>query len=542
MKKKSLSIISLVMSCLMLLLAACSSNTSQPSAAGTPDKAETPVNENKSSDAPGKTEIIMGIGRGITTIWPGGENDQGTVIMNNQFYNRLVRKNFETGAIEPELAKSWEVSADNLSYTFKLRDDVYFHNGDKMTAEDVAWSMNEWHKKETYTKDYLVFFNNAEVIDDYTVVLHYDKVYAAALEGLSMTLVGILDKEYVLEKMGSNWDSSGNAQSRAVYGEIAPNGTGPYKFVSKVSGESITMEANEKYFEGIPQFKKVTVKIMTDTNAALMALESGEVDVLSHVPASDKTAVESNDDLVWYQNDKTPVLIWLMLNKSDKYLNNGKVRQAIAYALDKEEIAIGTTDGVGGVLHSPIPVSATGYSDAVEDYKQDLEKAKQLLAEAGYPNGFTIEMKTYNSNTYKKPSEIIQAQLSKIGIDVKITVVDTFWSDVAAHDFSMGIMNLCIYVPDADQALYPLYYTGEKRNYVAVSNPDLDKLLDEARGETDVAKRIKLYAQAQQIFHDDLFMIPLCNYVSILAANKNVKNIEASPVFAWNIKDWTWEE
>ncbi len=540
MRKKSISIISLVMACLMLLLTACS-GTSEPAAPGKTDsQSETPGGK-KTDATPAKTEIVMGITRGIPSIWPGGENDQGTVIMNNQFYNRLVRKNFDTGAIEPELATEWEVSSDNLTYTFKLRDDVYFHNGDKMTAEDVAWTLNEWHKKETYTKDYLVFFNNAEVIDEYTVALHYDKVYAAALEGLSMTLMGILDKNYVIEKMGSNWDSTGNAQSRAVYGEIDPNGTGPFKFVSKVSGESITMAANDKYFEGAPQFKKVTVKIMTDTNAALMALESGEIDVLSHVPASDKMAVESNDDLVWYQNDKTPVLIWLMLNNADEHLKNDKVRQAIAYALDKEEIAIGTTDGAGGVLHSPIPVSATGYSDAVKDYEQDLEKAKQLLTEAGYPNGFTIEMKTYNSNTYKKPSEIIQAQLAKINIDVKITVVDTFWSDVAAHDFSMGVMNLCIYVPDADQALYPLYYSGQKRNYVDAKNPELDKLLDEARGETDVNKRVELYAKAQQIFHDDLFMIPLCNYVSILAANKHVKNVVASPVFAWNMKDWTWE-
>ena len=106
----------------------------------------------------------------------------------------------------------------------------------------------------------------------------------------------------------------------------------------------------------------------------------------------------------------------------------------------------------------------------------------------------------------------------------------------------MGVMNLCIYVPDADQALYPLYYSGAKRNYVAVSNKKLDSLLDEARSETDVEKRTKIYGEIQQIFHDDLFMIPLCNYAAILAANKNVKNIEVSPVFAWNIKDWIWEE
>ncbi|NYB72721.1 ABC transporter substrate-binding protein [Sedimentibacter hydroxybenzoicus DSM 7310] len=541
MKKKLLSIFSLIMACSMIVLTACAP-ASQSSGPEQPEKQdERSAGDEKAPSASAKTEIIMGLTRGISSIWPGGENDQGTVIMNNQFWNNLVRKNFETGEIEPELAKSWNISEDNLTYTFELRDDVYFHNGVKMTAEDVAWSLNEWHKYETYTKDYLVFFNNAEVIDEYTVALHYDKIYAAALEGLSMNLVGIMNKEYTLEKMGTNWDSSENAQSRGVYGEIDPMGTGPYKFASKVSGESYTMEANEQYFEGAPAFKKVTVKIMTDANAALMALESGEIDALSHAPASDKMAIESNPDLVWYQNSDTPMLIWLMLNKDNEYLKNDKVRQAIAYALDKEEIAIGTTDGVGGVLHSPIPTAATGYSDAVSDYEQDLEKAKQLLAEAGYPNGFTIEMKTYNSNTYKKPSEIIQAQLAKIGIDIKVVIVDTFWSDVAAHDFNLGVMNLCIYVPDADQALYPLYYSGQKRNYVNVRNPELDRMLDEARGETDVAVRTELYAQAQQIFHDDLFMIPLCNYVSIIAANKNVKNVVASPVFAWDIKDWTWE-
>lgn len=495
-----------------------------------------------SQDAGSKTELVMGITRGITSIWPGGENDQGTIIMNNQFYNRLLRKNYETGELEPELAESWTVSDDQLTYTFKIRDDIYFHNGDKMTAEDVAWTMNEWHKNETYTKDYLVFFDRAETEGEDTVIMYYTDVYAAALESLSFTLMGILDKSYVLEKMGDQWDTSGNAQSRDVYGDIPPNGTGPFKFVEKVSGESYTMAANEQYFEGKPAFDKVVVKIMSDANAALLALEAGEIDALSHAPSSDKMAIENNPDLVWYENADTPYLIWLMLNETDEHLKNPKVRQAIAYALNKEEIAIGTTDGVGHVLHSPIPETAVGYSEPPADYEQDLEKAKALLAEAGYPDGFAIEMKTTSSSTYKKPSTVIQAQLAKIGINVTITEVDTYWSDVAAHDFSLGVMNLCIYVPDADQALYPLYYTGAKRNYVNISIPELDELLDAGRGETDLEKRQEIYGQAQQIFHDEVFMIPLCNYAAIIAANKNLKNVEASPVFAWNISQWTWGE
>lgn len=492
--------------------------------------------------ASGKTDLVVGITRGITSIWPGGENDQGTIIMNNQFYNRLLKKNYTTGELEPELAKSWTVSDDKLTYTFELRDDVYFHNGDKLTAEDVVWTMNEWHKNETYTKDYLVFFDHAEAKGDTTVIMHYTDVYAAALESLSFTLMGILDKSYVLEKMGDKWDSSGNAQSRDVYGDIEPNGTGPFQFVEKVSGESYTMAANEKYFEGKPAFDKVTVKIMSDANAALVALEAGEIDALSHAPSSDKMAIENNEDLVWYENADTPYLIWLMLNEADEHLQNPKVRQAIAYALNKEEIAIATTDGVGQVLHSPIPESAVGYAAPPADYEMDLEKAKALLAEAGYPDGFSIEMKTTSSNTYKKPSTVIQAQLAKIGIQVTVTEVDTYWSDVAAHDFSLGVMNLCIYVPDADQALYPLYYTDQKRNYVNISIPELDALLDQGRGETDLAKRSEIYSKAQQIFHDEVFMIPLCNYAAIIAANKNLKNVEASPVFAWNISEWTWEE
>lgn len=538
--KKTKQIISLLLAGVMALsLTACGGgkSVSSDTASGGSGK-----EEKDSAQVSGKTDLILGIGRGITSIWPGGENDQGTIIMNQQFYNRLLRKNYETNELEPELAKSWEVSDDQLTLTFHLRDDVYFHNGDKMTAEDVAWTMNEWHKKETYTKDYLVFFNNAEATDEYTVVMHYDNVYAAALESLSFTLMGILDKSYVLEKMGDKWDSSGNAQSRDVYGDIAPNGTGPFKFVNKVSGESYTMAAYEKYFEGKPAFDNVTVKIMTDTNAALLALESGEIDALSHCPSSDKTAIQNNPDLAWYENVDTPYLIWLMLNEKNEYLANPKVRQAIAYALNKEEIAIATTDGVGQVISSPIPASATGYSKVVEDYSQDIEKAKSLLAEAGYPDGFDIEIKTTSSNTYKKPSAVIQAQLAKIGINATVTEVDTYWSDVAAHDFDMGVMNLCIYVPDADQALYPLYYTGAKRNYVNVSIPELDSLLDEARGETNLEKRTELYGQIQNIFHDELFMIPLCNYAAIIAANKKLKNVEISPVFAWNINEWTWEE
>lgn len=530
MKKRKQILSILLVTAMALSLAGCGSSPNKPGSANGSGVSPTP-----------KSDLVIGITRSITSIWPGGENDQGTIIMNNQFYNRLLKKNYETGELEPELAKSWTISEDKLTYTFELRDDIYFHNGDKLTAEDVAWTMNEWHKNETYTKDYLVFFDFAEAQGDTTVVMHYTDVYAAALESLSFTMMGILDKSYVLEKMGDNWDSNGNAQSRDVYGDIPPNGTGPFKFVDKVSGESYTMAANEKYFEGKPSFDKVTIKIMSDSNAALIALEAGEIDALSHALSSDKEAIQNNSDLVWYENSDTPYLIWLMLNEEDEHLANPKVRQAIAYALNKEEIAVATTDGVGKVLHSPIPETAVGYSAPPADYEMDLEKAKGLLAEAGYPNGFSIEMKTTGSNTYKKPSTVIQAQLAKIGISVTVTEVDTYWSDVAAHDFSMGVMNLCIYVPDADQALYPLYYTNQKRNYVNISIPKLDALLDQGRGESDLNKRTEIYSQVQQIFHDEVFMIPLCNYTAIIAANKNLKNVEASPVFAWNINEWTWE-
>ncbi|MCJ7833962.1 ABC transporter substrate-binding protein [Cuneatibacter sp. NSJ-177] len=510
--------------------------------AGTAGAGSTEAAAPASSGGEAKDSLVFGIPQEPKYLTAGRSNGQIPNILQTQLYNNLIAINSD-GTFSPELATEWEVSADNLTYTFKLRDDVVFHNGEKMTAEDVAFSL-DYHAGKlaeypggTQAKSFLAYYDKTEIIDDHTIAIHYTDVYGPTMSCLSDMILGILPKK-AFEAVGQDEF------------ENHPIGTGPYKFVSKEAGVSITLESNEDYFGGAPAIKNVVFSIRDDTDSAVIALETGELDFLTNIATSYKSTVEGDSNLAWYETD-SPGQAWVMFNTGigtdvpgSKYFSDVRLRQAVAYAVNKDDVVIAATDGLGKVINSPIPDSFAGYSQAPDYYTRDLEKAKALLAEAGYPNGFDVQVRTITTPTYYKLAETLIGQLQEIGINATLEVLETgaYWASVMSdYDYDIAIGNYTATTPDADIPLMQHYYTGAYLNYTNHSIPELDQLLDQARGETDSTKREELYSQIVQIILEkECLVVPVYSFVVTGAGSAALKNVKASPYVDWKIYEWSW--
>ncbi|NYB72716.1 ABC transporter substrate-binding protein [Sedimentibacter hydroxybenzoicus DSM 7310] len=544
MSRKTLSIISLSLIILMMFVTACSSNqTAAPPQDGSSNEQGQETNNNDSKEETVKrTDLVFGIPQDPQFLTAGRSNGQIPNIMQTQLYNNLLRTNPD-GSYSPELAKNWEVSDDNLTYTFYLRDDVLFHDGSKMTSKDVAFSF-DYHAGKladypsgTQARSFLNFYEETEIIDEYTVKIHYSKVYGPTLSCLSDIILGILPEDAFL--------STGQDEF-----EKHPIGTGPYKFISKVPGETIKMQANEDYFDGIPSIKDLTFSIRLDTDAAVIALQTGELDFVTNIATSYKNTIDSDSNLKWFMTD-SPGQGWVIFNTGintdkvgSKYFSDVRLRQAVAYAVDKEDINIASTDGYGKIINSPIPNTFAGYTDVPDYYTRDLNKAEELLIDAGYPNGFSVNLRCITTPTYYKPAETLIGQLAEIGINATLEVLESgaYWTSIMTnYDYDIAIGNYTATTPDADIPLMQHYYTDATLRYTNHSIKELDDLLDKARSELDKSKREEAYAKAVEvILKDNCLVVPLYQFVVTGAGNANLQNVNASPYVDWKISDWSW--
>lgn len=347
-----------------------------------------------------KDSLVFSINADIVTTDCHMARDTVTGIVHYQIYETLVRDQPGEGLV-PALAESWEFSADNTEITFKLRENVKFHNGDTMTAEDVAFSLNR-AIASSFTASYSGTMDHAEVVDDTHVKLCMKQAFGPVLQCLSVPCLGIVSKRAV-EELGDEGFAA------------APVGTGPYKFVEWSSGEKIVLEAFDEYWRGAPTIKDLTFMIMTDRNTAAIALENNEVDVLYSPDLADREHLESLENVQFIAGDGSVYMWVIAFNNESEIFSDKRVREAISYAINRDEIVDGALNGFGEAVEMPIVPSVFGYDPEFKGHEYDLEKAKQLMAEAGYADGLTVTIKLNQSSTYTRPAEIVQAQLRQIG-------------------------------------------------------------------------------------------------------------------------------
>ena len=449
-----------------------------------------------------------------------------------QIYDTLVRDDEnKAGAVVPALAKSWEISKDGKEVTFSIRENVKFHNGDTLTAEDVAFSINK-SIKSPFVQMVASSMSSAEVVDNNTVKVKLKYAYGPILGCFTCQEMSILNKKaYEADPKG--------------FGR-KPVGTGPYRLKEWIPGDKIVLEAFPDYYRGQAPIKNLIYKIIVDASAALVALENGEVDILVNPDQADRKNIMGNKNLAFYECDANAIQL-ISFNNSKGIFSNKKLREAVSYAVDKDAIILGAKEGVATRVEIPIIPGYAGYPENIKGNPYDPEKAKQLLAEAGYPDGFKVKMKTIDSEIYTKPTQIIQDQLRKIGIDVEIEIEERakWMADIVTNsNYDITFWAIVAVVNDADFCVYTQFNsknTGGNGNFAECKIPELDVLLEQGRASQNAAERKQIYGEVCNIIKNESVIVPLLMGKRQLATNKDLKGVKINPAMKYYAYDWSWK-
>ena len=418
----------------------------------------------------------------LTAIWKAVEH----------IYSSLTRVEPDL-SIAPELAESWTVSDDGLTVTFKLRQGVTFHNGRVVVADDVVYSFQRLVDPLTAATAASTLDSMASVAasDESTVVLTLKQPDASIFANLASYSVSILPKEVV--------EANGDLTQIAV-------GTGPFIFKEYIPNTSLTLERNPEYFEeGLPYLDGLELLIAPDDTSRTTALVSGTVDFIEYVPSKDVELLQGDSSIALAGNAIMQIRM-LGLNTRKAPFDNVKVRQAIDAVIDREAIVEAALFGLGTTTVTLFPV---GYWAALEKPvpAPDVEKAKALMVEAGYADGFSAKITGWNQYDYLKNSAIIvQEQLKQIGIEVELNLVEnaTMIQEVYTdHDYDMVFTGNSGYI-DPNTLLLDAFKTGSSGNFTGYSNPEVDTLIDQGIAEQDQEKRAEIYRQIQEILVVDV--------------------------------------
>jgi peptide/nickel transport system substrate-binding protein len=473
--------------------------------------------------APAKAETVLTVGMAAADV---GQLDpyRATTTQDlpvvSWIFNGLVR--FKPGSasleeLQPDLAESWDKSADGLTWTFHLRKGVKFQ-GDwgELTADDVVYSLKRAAdpKTSSFASDYAPVAS-IEAVDPYTVKL--------VLKQLIPSVLGILVNYH-----GGNIVSKKAAEALGVDFRIKPIGTGPFMLTEYKSNESLTLVANKNYFRGTPKIDKIIYRFIPADAARDLAFTSGELDIV--YGRQDQRWVERFQKEAGIKVDvvRPSELSLLHINQSKKPFDDIRVRQAIAYAIDSKQIVAFKGAATAILPVSVVPVGYLGTNDHAKLFPHDVAKAKALLAEAGYPNGLTIKVIQTSLPTMLNSMQIVQAQLKQAGIDMQMEVVDhQSWHAQIRKDLSEANYYSAARFPVADVYLRQFFYSSAiVGTPTAVTNFShckvADKEIDAASVETDPVKQKELWAVAQQKIIDDVCAVPMFEQLQVWARHTNV--------------------
>jgi peptide/nickel transport system substrate-binding protein len=529
MKKTKFKWLLISLLAISMFLAGCNSKTNQSS-----NEEKDPAVEEEEK-APAKDTLVYGRGGDSTSLDPITTTEGEAFKVTENIFETLVSFGEQDTTINPGLAESWEVTEDGLNYTFKLRQGVKFHDGTDFNADAVVFNFNRWMNGNADQFPYYTMFGGFKAdeghviqevtaVDANTVKFVLKRPQAPFLKNLAMSPFGIASPAAV-EQYGEDFRAN-------------PVGTGPFKFVDWVENDTITLEKNPEYWqEGLPKLNKVIFRVIPENTARLNALANGEIDVMDGLNNSDEATVLGNENLQIIERPSMNVG-YIGLTNTRKPFDNKLVRQAINHAIDKQSIIDAFYGGKAQPAVNPMPPAISGYNDAIEPYPFDLEKAKALLAEAGYADGFTIDLwampvaRPYMPEAMKV-AEVIQASLAEIGVTANIQSVDwaTYLDKATAGEFDMFMLGWTGDNGDADNFLYTLLDKDSigSNNNAHYSNDELHEILIQAQTEVNEDVRNDLYKKAQEIIHDDAPWVPLVHSIPLLAAGKDVVNYKPHP-------------
>lgn len=526
--KKLLTLI-LCLAMVLSVFAGCSSTPATEEGASSSGEAA----QGEAADSEYKDTLVYALNTDVQSLDPQIQNDTTSEQVVKMLYNTLLK--FEDdGTVVGDLAESWSVSEDKLTWTFNLKQGVKFHNGKELTSADVKATFDRALNAEAgglRTTEIIKMFTAVEAPDPYTVTITTDGPYGPMESLMCNMSLGIMDADYI-EQYGLDLGTS-------VEGE---NGTGPFKVVSWERDQEIVVERFDDYFGTPAKLQTVVYTVIPEAASRVIALETGEVDVIDKPTNEDLERLEADTENFTVLRKPTISQRLFRFGCNDPIISNTKVRQAIVYAIDRQAIIDALFTGSAYPSTAPLAPVTFGYSDLGE-IEQDLELAKSLLAEAGYPDGFDTKIVT--TERYQNGielAEIISQQLAEIGINAEIEVwewsaLSASWNGITADEFDQPIfiMGAGPSMRDADGGLRGLYTTSETglndRNYGFYSNAEVDALIEQGMQETDQQKRVEIYKEAMEIlYREDPVAFWLFDMYGLAITSSKVEGVTLSPI------------
>lgn len=492
------------------VLAACSSGS--PSGGATGPSATSAVDT-----------LIMANAVKVDTLDPEQNSVNESIWIDQNLYSRLVAPDATGTKIVPDLATSWDVSPDKLTYTFHLRD-AKFADGTPVTAQDAVWSIERSRKLDGGWGFLITAVSSITAPDAKTVVVKLSKPHAPLLADLAMYAYSVLPEKEV------------EAKGDAFF--TKPVGSGPFQVTSYNPDSEIDFTVNKFWYGTKPKIKNIKLQIITDDNTRLLDLQAGKVDVIENPPSNLVKQINANPKL---RSDLFPStrVDFIQLSTKNQYFKNEKVRQAVRYAVDLNEMNKLAYQGTAVPATSFMPYKMQYWNADLPKPAVDLAKAKTLLAQAGFPNGFTTNIITVSGDAAgQAEAVVIKSDLAKIGITVNIESYElvTAYDKEGTGNYGIGerywtndiidpdeVVTFGV-VPDAGSNSFDTYW----------NDPAAAKLANDARSETDGSKRQQMYGQIQQIVNEQTPYLPLQYPPFRYAQGKWVNGFAASPLGNYN--------
>jgi len=479
--------------------------------------------------------LLVGLVAEPVNLDPAQVTDLNSNRVGRRVVETLVTFPDESTQVVPGLAESWTISKDGLQYTFKLRSGVKFHDGTPLNAEAVKFSIerqiNPEHPanklgKYPFANFYLGNVKAVEVLSSERVAFLLKEPRASFLAVLTVGAASIVSPTAAM-KWGPDYPSH-------------PVGTGPFRLASWDRGQRVVLEKNPAYWKYPVKIERVIYRPIVEDQARLTELLTGQLDLIVGVPADFVGQLEKDPKVMVLK--QTGAHVWYLgMNNQKKPFDDKRVRQALNYAVNKDAIVRDVLKGTGSLSKGPVLPSTWGADAALKAYPYDPQRAKKLLAEAGYPNGFTTTLWVPESGSGMQApvamSTVMQSNLKAVGVNVTLQTMEwgAYLTKLRSKEQELFALSWMAGTEDPDMVMYPLLHSSQWTpvgpNRALYKNARFDELLQQARLTTDQAKRAQLYREAQRILVDDAPWVFIDHEIQIAAFAKRVQGFKLHPSF-----------
>lgn len=479
--------------------------------------------------------LVVGSSFDYPTLDPATNTTVGALIVHHQTYERLVRFDAQ-GNIVPELATSWTASDDGLRYTFELRQGVLFHDGTPFTADAVKASFDRLFAINQGPVNTFNVVDEVNVLDEYTVEFVLESPYAAFLSLLAQMFGGQIVSPAAVAANEVDGDyAQAFFQNNVV-------GTGPYRLVSWERGAQTVLERFDDYWGGWdhPHFQRIVLREVREVGSQRLLIQGGDIDLAEAVSLDDVPLLSSDPNLR-VEVLSNPQVVYIHFHTGRGPLADQRVRQALSYAVDYEAMVDVGLRGFARRLQGPMPESIWGFDSSVEPYERDVERARELLAEAGYPDGgFTLRYMYIGLDWQRVVGEILQSNFAEVGVDVQLDSV-TVAAGRAARENPETSPDMFIYyttprTTDPDSLLFDVFHSDgfppRGANWSWYQNAEVDEALSSARVSTDQDARSALYSQVQHQLNADAPALFLLTQDHVLVTRADLQGIEFIPQYS----------